>query len=890
MNMHKSVMMVVAFAAMAAQSAEYWTRPELSGTSFDWTKKESYYTSYNNRVEPATDPTTADTICVATNFQGKVSYGTASYELLSACAKVQLGNDSRFEVEVANGGDTAAWASPLNNHVGGGTYSATIVKSGAGTLQFGSVSESSGTAYYDYLARLEVRSGTLRLPEAEVSGDSFRRCHGIDVAEGATLVVGDLGAGKYLQVDGILSGRGTITSANDSHLVNLSVRGNSLSGYVSRFEGLITGKIAVRPEGSRVDLLNTANTFTGGITCESTDPAKPSIIGAVDFGATSGTPSSIGTGGITLKQNGGIAYAGTSPGNEGGRTIYFNDYGTIIDGGEHGEFTFQSAPRTPDNNNRVRWITFRGDGLEPNTWSGSFAERWPTGEAEADHVSHRIVKDGKGTWIFTDNTGRRFGGVVEVNDGTLQFASLAEKGTVCSLGTADYLFAKEFKPVTTATRVTDAFEVGGAGSTATMEYTGAADVKCTTRSFALKGDARIKTDAGKLDLTGFKPLAGADATLRLAGSTDGSVIRDLTTPSGTVNLVKEGTGTWTLEDEMSFKGKVSVNGGRLVVKRPNAYPWYRFIVKETYLTYTNSFPGVDVGITDWRSKYVGFEELGLFNADGKRQNLRLTKTSKTATALGLGEYSYRNYAGTGALTDGRTWADAFNDNTDSIQISADKTPVKSDQTSWVTIVMRLKADADPIASYDLVSGCAPKSGDTDWHIAPTAFELQGSFDGENWVSLSAVGSVTPPDWHANWYVRYNGSASYSAGTDQEHKGYEAAQVMPKDVFNNVTSVGVAAGATIVTTDDVTIKGLSVDATGAGTIDGFKFAASGVLNVENAPSGSFVLPGTYANVEGFGNIANWSLAIGGKPTTKRTIRIDKDGRIIIEGNGLLLLLR
>ena len=150
--------------------------------------------------------------------------------------------------------------------------------------------------------------------------------------------------------------------------------------------------------------------------------------------------------------------------------------------------------------------------------------------------------------------------------------------------------------------------------------------------------------------------------------------------------------------------------------------------------------------------------------------------------------------------------------------------------------------------------------------------------------------MTPPDWHANWYVRYNGSASYSAGTDQEHKGYEAAQATPKDVFNNVTSVGVAAGATIVTTDDVTIKGLSVDATGAGTIDGFKFAASGVLNVENAPSGSFVLPGTYANVEGFGNIANWSLAIGGKPTTKRTIRIDKDGRIIIEGNGLLLLLR
>ena len=886
MKMTKALMLTLAFGATGAMAAEFWVRPELSGTTFDWTKKENYYTASTSKVVPTADPTTSDKICVPVNFQGKVSYGTASYTLLSNCTKVQLGNDSRFEVEVANAGDTAAWPKPLNNSIGGGTYTATIVKTGAGTLQFSSTSESSGSAYYDYLARLEIKAGTLRLPEGSVSGKTYRRSHDIVVDAGAKLVVGNLGNGSYLQVDGIISGEGEITSPDTVNLVNLTVNGNKTSGYECSFAGVISGKLAIRPINTRVNLLNTANSFTGGITCESVDPSKPSIIGAVDFGSSSGTPSSIGTGGITLKQNGGIAYAGTSAGTSGtSRSIYFNDYGTIVDGGEYGAFTLALQPRTPDNNNRVRWITFTGDGLEPNTWSGSFAERWPSGEAESDHVSHRIVKDGPGTWIFTARTDRNFAGVVEVNDGTLKFASLAAKGTACSLGTGDYLFAKEFKAASAATRVTDAFEIGGINTIATMEYTGASDVKCTDRTFALKGDARIKTDAGKLDLTGFKPLNGANATLRLAGSTQGNVIHDLTTPSGTVDLVKEGTGSWTLDGEMSFKGKVVVNGGALKVNRVDRYSWYRFIVKETYYTYTNSFPGVSIQPANWIKQYTGFFELGLFDADGQRQNLNLTKTSKGAASLAPGEYSYRNYSD-GAITDGRPAADVFKDglgDSNPIQISAGKPMVKNDNSSWVVIVMRLADGAHPIASYDMVAGYAPKSySDAQWCLAPTAFELQGSFDGQNWVSLDVVDSMTPPDWYRNWYCRYNGSTAYTKGVNQEHKGYEAEIPTPKDVFNNVQSVRVADGAALQTTDDITVNGLEIDFDGAGTIDGFTFAETGVLNIVSHSKGFYQLPGTYTNVKGFDNIPNWTLKINGH-TAHSQIAIE-DGKIVIRRKG------
>ncbi len=63
----------------------------------------------------------------------------------------------------------------------------------------------------------------------------------------------------------------------------------------------------------------------------------------------------------------------------------------------------------------------------------------------------------------------------------------------------------------------------------------------------------------------------------------------------------------------------------------------------------------------------------------------------------------------------------------------------------------------------------------------------------------------------------------------------------------------------------TIANLSVDCSGAGTIDGFDFAQEGTLNVEGMTGDSAELPITFENANGLENIAGWTLKVGGSET-------------------------
>ena len=884
-----AILPVFALACPFALATDYWTRPELSGTTFDWTKKESYQIAYDYSDVPVADPTTGDVIYIHTNFVGKVTYGTDSYDLLANCSHVKLQNGARFEIEVADAGTVAEWNSPVNNRIEGMWYTATIAKTGAGTLALKScnqVSSASGGNVYDYYANLSVEGGVLKLPQTTVSSTVYRSYYGLQVAEGAVLELGAYvngTSGGYEEFIGTISGAGMITNALADVRVDLCIKGNPEAGYHSMFSGRIGGNICLRPYASRVDLANTGNTFTAGVQCESDREERPGIIGAVDFG-TSGNPSSIGTSSsLTLKLHGGIAYLGTAA-QTMNKTVYCSDYGNVIDGGTNGNFTLQ-YPRVSDPNtdNRNRWIVFRGSNVVDCIYSGSFNAQ--------QGVSHRIIKDGPGAWLFKDNNGRRNAGVIEVNDGTLKFESIAETNVVCSLGLSTCLFKKYFGAVDESKRVGYAFQLGGTDTIGTMEYVGAADAACTTRKFALAGDGRLKASAGALDLSGFGTLDGASATLRLAGTGTGNVIRNLTNDAGRVTLVKEDGGTWTLDDEISFSGDVRVKGGRLAVKRPDRYGWYRFILKENYYVYTNSFEGVSITPADWLTKYFEFAELGLFDAEGNRCNLNLVKDTsyRSTKTLACGSYGYMNYDGS-STTEGRSWADLFLDKGygNAQQITSGKIPNLNDESSWPMVVMRLAEGSPPITSYDFVYSACTSNGDADWPATPCSWELQGSLDGKTWVSLSSVTHRTPPAWHSNWNVAYNGTTAYTAGA--KHVGYEIAGPVQKPVFNNVDTVGVESGAELSTTDGVTINGLSVDMDSAGTISGFAFAESGVLRVENCRSNDMlVLPGTYVNVTDLANLEGWTLYVNDRPAPRRKIHV-RDGSVMIGGIGMTISFR
>lgn len=156
------------------------------------------------------------------------------------------------------------------------------------------------------------------------------------------------------------------------------------------------------------------------------------------------------------------------------------------------------------------------------------------------------------------------------------------------------------------------------------------------------------------------------------------------------------------------------------------------------------------------------------------------------------------------------------------------------------------------------------------------------------MSLHSVTHKTPPNWHNNWNIRYNGTTAFAANA--QHVGYETAQPPQKPVLNNVDAVGVASGATLSTTDGVTIKGLSVDMDGAGTISGFAFAEEGVLNVENCQTGgTVVLPGTYENVTGLSNLANWTVFVNGKEAPRRKASVS-GGTVTLSGTGMVIMVQ
>ena len=103
------------------------------------------------------------------------------------------------------------------------------------------------------------------------------------------------------------------------------------------------------------------------------------------------------------------------------------------------------------------------------------------------------------------------------------------------------------------------------------------------------------------------------------------------------------------------------------------------------------------------------------------------------------------------------------------------------------------------------------------------------------------------------------------------------------------SVSVAAGATLKTYDGVEISKLRVDSAGAGTIDGFAFAANGTIDVTDAPSEASFLPGTFVNCSGLENIGGWMLKIDGVENTKCKVRA-RDGKLYFSRLGFIVTFR
>lgn len=876
------VLMMMSVFCLQAVAAEYWIRPTLDVGSADWSKAACYQMGPEDSGSVGRDPQPEDVIVLPERFKLAVTNGTPAYAFFSSVSRIALCNGAELEVAVLEG--TAQWKSAVNRHDEARATDCRLVKSGAGRLEL----KSAGTCVvdgrdYDYRVGMDVRQGVLKLVDA-ASGVNLNRWHfSLNVAADATLVVGS-GASEI--VEGLMTGSGTVIN-EAGVLVTVNVRGNSTAGYCSEFSGRILGKICMSVTGFRLDLTGTENTYDGQTVFYRTSE-RNGFVGFRTWGGESGQ-SSLGVGGISFAEAGGLINLGETI-QSGSKSVYMNEPGVSVDGGVFGGLTISTTFGAYSANTNNMYMTFCGSNTEHEcVYTGKFNDQYAyrnpgAGGALGPRVSHRIIKDGPGIWRFANNANRLNAGVIEVNDGTLRFDSIAETNVVCSLGLATALFSKYYGPIDESRRVTQAFELGGSeGRIATMEYTGTAPGVCTTRPFALKGDGRLLAESGALDVSGFGTLDGAPATLRLAGeSTAGNTVRDVRHDDGRVTVVKEGGGTWTLGGELSFAGDVRIDAGTLAVARPTSYTWYRFVLKENYSAQQKWTS------TTWQNNYFQFKEIGLFDKDGNRINVGLTqnKSYQQTKSLEPGTFGLANYNGTACSWD-RDPLGLFDDDIETpiggkantLQLSSGVKPNISTPSTWPTVVMRLSAAAAPAASYDIVSGDSTSDA-----MAITFWSVEGSFDGVNWTEVATCDKTKQrPVADGKWY---NGGVDFAPR--QIHEGYALSSVPVKDVFTNVDSVQVAAGATLRTSDEVTLRGLAFGANGAGVIDGFGFAAHGTLRLPSRPKTTMALPGEYRNVSGLANLVNWNVICGDKPF-RGTVTY-KDGQVILVTPGCVLFVR
>ena len=219
-----------------------------------------------------------------------------------------------------------------------------------------------------------------------------------------------------------------------------------------------------------------------------------------------------------------------------------------------------------------------------------------TGKLEGGNGRLHFVKDGTGCWALDPNSADTVAGGWFVLNGTLKYASIADVGETCSLGSATNCWkTRNYAALPAywddpANRLPCEIVLGDWNGRAIpcFEYTGGATNAGNRRIGLIGLGARLvnNTATGAVRLTGgVRPLTVADVSserptrtevtpkkLYLAGSSTaanavGPVAED---ESGVLSVVKEGTGTWGICGGLTLTGEIDVRGGTLVLDEASA--------------------------------------------------------------------------------------------------------------------------------------------------------------------------------------------------------------------------------------------------------------------------------------------------------------------------------
>ena len=206
--------------------------------------------------------------------------------------------------------------------------------------------------------------------------------------------------------------------------------------------------------------------------------------------------------------------------------------------------------------------------------------------------------------------------------------------------------------------------------------------------------------------------------------------------------------------------------------------------------------------------------------------------------------------------------------------------------NWIPITMRLLDAAKEVASYDI---CRGGVAGRDMR----GYKVEGSQDGTDWQLLKDV--PYDPEWTLpELYTWYSDGSSFTAGENRkvsEGKGFAIAGHPEVSSLANVRSVRVEPGAVLRTTDDNVgpISRIAVSTAGSGTIDGFKIAANGIVDIvsDGIPEAGFI-PLSVTNTDTAGNLRSWTATVNGQACPKRSITVTEQGVRILEYGTILLI--
>ncbi len=534
---------------------------------------------------------------------GSVNYnGTLELSSTSSTSSMPFvlasGGTGTFQV------DNSASTLQLNGDIGG---SGGLVKTGAGTLLL-----STGGAE-SYTGPTVVSAGTLAISAPNGAFTGIANTSAITINNGGTLeVLGNNGlygyGGQISSIPVTINAGGTLTlAAGQSSPIGanqLSIIGGTLTGGGNTQwmpqAGLIAGgspttsvisvpnlgldapgstfTFTVNPDATNgVDLdltsavslnTNAANIaklgagvmkIEGAFPLASTYPVISIEAGTLNVGvlANGGVNSSLGStsnaaSNLIIAGGASLQYTGTTAQSTDrlftiGNATYGESGAIDASGANNGAtMTFSNTNAIAFGDTSAHTLILTGSNSGNNSFAPLVTDN--TGLTSLD-------KTGTGNWLIP-NTANTYTGTTTLDAGTLNVASLANGGSISSLGASSNLAGNL---------------VFGGG---TLQYTGATP-QSTDRLLTI-GDAN--GESATLDSSGTAPITFSNTgsiafgdtnahTLTLTGTNTGantfaSLISDNT---GATSLVKTGTGTWNVTGSNTFSGGTTINAGTLSI-------------------------------------------------------------------------------------------------------------------------------------------------------------------------------------------------------------------------------------------------------------------------------------------------------------------------------------